>query len=183
MDFEFRIYNIIFEHFDSIKKIMNESIYFYKDIINTVCNKSITKIKKYYSKIEDKNGMLYNLTVIFNLINKLNIHNLWDQKNNNDKNDKSASHKYKKKHRKKFKDYFHRYYKNRISDFLIKIQEINKVDRIMQNDNAIVIILNDFQNIKNIVKNLLWQFKRSRQDQNKFNQYFNSNIFVIELSI
>ena len=49
--FEFRIYNTIFEYFESIKKIISESIYFYKNIVNTACDKVIAKTKKYYSRI------------------------------------------------------------------------------------------------------------------------------------
>ena len=74
--FEFRIYTFIFEHFDSIKKLINESTYLYKNIINTVYDKAITKIKKYYSKTENKSNILYNLTAILNSINKLNMYKL-----------------------------------------------------------------------------------------------------------
>ena len=66
--FEFRFHNIIFEHFDSIKKIMNESTYFYKNIINIVFNKVVTKIKKYYSKTAKKSDILDNLIAILNLL-------------------------------------------------------------------------------------------------------------------
>ena len=53
---------------------MNENLYFYKHIINIVCDKVRTKIKKYYSKAEDKDDMLYNLTAILNFNNKLNMY-------------------------------------------------------------------------------------------------------------
>ena len=66
---EFRIYNVIFKYFESIKEIMSESTYFYKDIINTACDKAIEKTKKYYSRTEDKDGLLYNLAAILNFIN------------------------------------------------------------------------------------------------------------------
>ena len=72
----FRIYKVIFKYFDSIKELMNESIYFYKSIINITCDKTTIKIKKYYSKTENKNDMLYNLTAILNSINKLNLYTL-----------------------------------------------------------------------------------------------------------
>ena len=55
---------------------MNENTYLYKNIINIAYDKIITKAKKYYSKTEDKSGILYNLTVILNFINKLNIYKL-----------------------------------------------------------------------------------------------------------
>ena len=38
--------------------------------------------------------MLHNLFVMLNFINELNIYKLWNQKNNDDKNDENASHEY-----------------------------------------------------------------------------------------
>ena len=55
---------------------MNKNIDLYKNIINTICDKIIIKIKKYYSKTESKNDMLQNLMIILNFTDKLNIYKL-----------------------------------------------------------------------------------------------------------
>ena len=125
---EFRIYNAIFEYFESIKEIISESTYFYKDIINTACDKVIAKTEKCYLRTEDKDGLLYNLVVILNFINKLNMYKIWDQDDNDNHDDKNISQKYEDKRKKKFKNYFRRYYESRVSDFIMKIQEINEIN-------------------------------------------------------
>ena len=45
---------------------------------------------------------------------------------------------------KKFKNYFCYYYEDKISNFMIRIQKVNKIDQVMQNNNIIVIILINF---------------------------------------
>ena len=138
---EFRIYNAIFEHFDAIKEIMSESTYLYKNIINTTCDKAITKTKKYYSRTEDKKDLLYNLTAILNSINKLNMYKSWDQDDDDNDNDENISHEYKERYKKEFKNFFRRYYESRVSDSILNSQKNNEINQIMQKDNAIIIML------------------------------------------
>ena len=107
---------------------MNESKYFYKNIINTAYDKIITKIKKYYSKTIEKRNILYNLIVILNSTNKLNMYKLWNQKDDDDENNENVSYRYKKRYKEKFKNYFRRHYKNGISNFIIRTQRVNEVD-------------------------------------------------------
>ena len=49
------------------------------------------------------------------------MYKLWNQKNDDDKNDENALHEYENKNQKKFKNSFRHHYKGRISNFIIRI--------------------------------------------------------------
>ncbi len=65
---KFRIFDIIFNYFEHLKKIIRVNVYFSTNIVIKICNKVLTKLAKYYSKIKELDNMLYNLVNILDLI-------------------------------------------------------------------------------------------------------------------
>jgi len=73
---EFRVFNAIFNYFEYFKKIIEVNNYFLIDIIIKICNKALTKLAKYYSRIEKLDSILYNLINILNFTQKVNLYKL-----------------------------------------------------------------------------------------------------------
>ncbi len=65
---EFRIFDIIFNYFKYLEKIIRINIYFSKDIVLKICNKALTKLAKYYLRTKELNNILYNLINILDSI-------------------------------------------------------------------------------------------------------------------
>jgi len=65
---KFRVFNIVFNYLNYLKKIITNYNCFLKEIILKACKKSSTKFVKYYLKIKKLNKMLYNLANILNSI-------------------------------------------------------------------------------------------------------------------
>ena len=63
---KFRIFNAIFNYLKYLKKTIEINVCFLTKIVTRACNKALTKLAKYYSKIEELNSILYNLVNILN---------------------------------------------------------------------------------------------------------------------
>ncbi len=73
---EFQIFNTIFNYFKYLEKIIRINIYFSKNIVFKICNKTSTKFAKYYSKIEKLDNILYNLINILDSTQKISLYKL-----------------------------------------------------------------------------------------------------------
>jgi len=72
----FRIFNIVFNYFNYLKKTITNYSCFLREIILKVCKKASTKLVKYYSKTKKLNKMLYNLVNILNSIQELSLYKI-----------------------------------------------------------------------------------------------------------
>jgi len=57
---------VIFNYLEQLKKTIEINVYFLTKIVTRACNKALTKLAKYYSKIKKFNNTLYNLVNILN---------------------------------------------------------------------------------------------------------------------
>jgi len=73
---KFRIFDAIFNYLEYLKKTIKMNIYSLTKIITRACNKALTKLAKYYSKIEELNNILYNFVNILNFTQKLNVYKI-----------------------------------------------------------------------------------------------------------
>ena len=69
-------------------------------IVTRTCNKTLTKLAKYYSKTKELNNILYNFVNILNSTQKLSLYKMWNKKNNNN------TINYETKYKIEFKIYF-----------------------------------------------------------------------------
>jgi hypothetical protein len=74
MHLNFRLFNAFFNYFNAIKRIIRNNAYFSKTLVIKVRELIFTKLAKYYSKIKNKNELIYNLAIILNFIQKLNLY-------------------------------------------------------------------------------------------------------------
>ena len=65
---ELRVFNIIFNYFKYLEKIIRVNIYFLTNIVFKTCNKLLTKFAKYYSRTKKLDNILYNLVDILDFI-------------------------------------------------------------------------------------------------------------------
>jgi len=63
---KFRLFNAFFNYFNAIKKIICDNACFLKTLVIKVCELIFTKLAKYYSKIDDKDKLIYNFVIILN---------------------------------------------------------------------------------------------------------------------
>jgi len=63
---EFRVFDAIFNYLNYLEKIIIDYNCSSREIIIKVCKKALTKLVKYYSKIEEFSKILYNLVNILN---------------------------------------------------------------------------------------------------------------------
>ncbi len=80
--------------------------------------------------MKNKNELIYNLIMILDFTQKLNLYQDWNA-NEND------VHFYYDRYRKKFKNYFHHHYEEKTTTSEVEVQVTSDVDQIMQYDNAI----------------------------------------------
>jgi len=73
---KFRVFNIVFNYLNYLKKIITNYNCFLRKIILKVCKKVLTKFVKYYSKIEKLNKTLYKFINILNSIQKLSLYKI-----------------------------------------------------------------------------------------------------------
>jgi len=73
---EFRVFDAIFNYLKYLEKIIRVNIYFSKNIVIKICNKVLTKLAKYYSRIEELDNILYNFVNILDFTQKVNLHKL-----------------------------------------------------------------------------------------------------------
>jgi len=73
---EFRVFDAIFNYLKYLEKIIRVNIYFSKNIVIKICNKVLTKLAKYYSRIEELDNILYNFVNILDFTQKVNLYKL-----------------------------------------------------------------------------------------------------------
>ncbi len=127
---EFRMFNALFNHLNVIEMIVCNNACTSQALVFQACELTFIKLAKYYSKMKSKDELIYNLIMILNFTQKLNLYQDWDV-NEND------FYFYYNKYRKEFKNYFHHHYEKRITTAEVKAQVTSDVDQIMQYDNAI----------------------------------------------
>ncbi len=127
---EFQMFDALFNHLNVIKMIVRNNACTLQALILWACELAFNKLAKYYFKMKSKDELIYNLAMILDSTQKLNLYQDWDA-NEND------SHFYYNKYRKEFKNYFHHHYKEKTTTAKVKAQVISDVDQIMQYDNAI----------------------------------------------
>ncbi len=73
---EFRVFDAIFNYLKYLEKIIRVNIYFSTNIVIKICNKVLTKLAKYYSRIEELDNILYNFVNILDFTQKVNLYKL-----------------------------------------------------------------------------------------------------------
>jgi hypothetical protein len=61
---EFRLFNVFFNYFNIVKKIIRDNAYFLKTLIIKACELIFTKLAKYYFKTKNKDELIYNFVII-----------------------------------------------------------------------------------------------------------------------
>jgi len=61
---EFRLFNVFFNYFNIVKKIIRDNGYFLKTLIIKACELIFTKLAKYYFKTKNKDELIYNFVII-----------------------------------------------------------------------------------------------------------------------
>jgi len=136
-----RLFNALFNYFDVVKRIIRNNAYSLKTLIIKICELISIKLAKYYSKIKNKDELIYNLAIILDFIQKLNLYQDWNIKNVKKQNFNKIDHFYHDKYKKEFKNYFNCYYKKKITISKVETQRASKINKIMQINNAIVYLL------------------------------------------
>ncbi len=124
------MFDVFFNHLNVIETIVRDNACTSQALVLQACELAFNKLAKYYFKMKNKDELIYNLTMILNSTQKLNLYQDWDV-NEND------SHFYYNKYRKEFKNYFHHYYEEKTTTAKVKAQVTSDVDQIMQYNNAI----------------------------------------------
>ena len=93
-------------------------------LVLQACKLTFNKLAKYYFKMKSKDELIYNLIMILDFTQKLNLYQDWDANENN-------SHFYYDKYRKEFKNYFHHYYEKRTTIAEVRAQVTSDIDQIM----------------------------------------------------
>ncbi len=61
---KFRLFNALFNYFNVVKKIICDNAYFSKTLVIKACELIFTKFAKYYSKIKNKDELIYSFLII-----------------------------------------------------------------------------------------------------------------------
>ncbi len=67
MHLKFRLFDAFFNHFNIVKRIIRDNAYYLKILIIKACKLIFTKLAKYYSRIKNKDKLIYNLVIILDL--------------------------------------------------------------------------------------------------------------------
>jgi len=97
---EFQMFDALFE------TIVRDNACTSQALVLRACKLASNKLAKYYFKTKSKDELIYNLAMILDSTQKLNLYQDWDA-NEND------SHFYYDKYRKEFKNYFYCHYEER----------------------------------------------------------------------
>jgi len=127
---EFQMFDALFNHLNVIETIVRDNACTSQALVLRACELAFNKLAKYYFKTKSKDELIYNLAMILDSTQKLNLYQDWDA-NEND------SHFYYNKYRKEFKNYFHHHYEEKTTIAEVRAQVTSDVDQIMQYDNAI----------------------------------------------
>ncbi len=127
---EFQMFNAFFNHLNVIEMIVRDNACTSQALILWACKLTFNKLAKYYFKMKSKDELIYNLAMILDSTQKLNLYQDWDVNENN-------FHFYYNKYRKEFKNYFCHHYEEKTTTVEVKAQVTSDVDQIMQYDNVI----------------------------------------------
>ena len=160
--------------------MMINTIFLQRATVIKVCQATLNKLSKYYSKTEDSNEIIYNLINIFDLTQKWNLYKTWNENNDQDKKNMIN---YEIKYKKKFKKNFWRHYDS--TDYRKKItRNADQTEKIMQFNNIIACSLLMYaQSIFIIRYFILPQFQRSSSNLIKINRYLCTNVLMKNNSI
>ncbi len=103
---EFQMFDAFFNHLNVIEMIVRDNACTSQALVLRACELTFNKLAKYYFKTKSKDELIYNLTMILNSTQKLNLYQDWDA-------NKNDSHFYYNKYRKEFKNYFHHHYEEK----------------------------------------------------------------------
>jgi len=73
---EFQIFNVIFNYFKYLEKIIRVNVYSSTNIVLKTCNKVSTKLAKYYLWTKELNNTLYNFVNILDFTQKVSLYKL-----------------------------------------------------------------------------------------------------------
>jgi len=121
---EFWMFNALFNHLNVIEMIVCDNACTLQALVLQACKLTFNKLAKYYFKMKSKDELIYNLIMILDFTQKLNLYQDWDANENN-------SHFYYDKYRKEFKNYFHHYYEKRTTIAEVRAQVTSDIDQIM----------------------------------------------------
>ncbi len=124
------MFDALFNHLNVIEMIVCDNACTSQALVLRACELASNKLAKYYFKTKSKDELIYNLAMILDSTQKLNLYQDWDA-NEND------SHFYYDKYRKEFKNYFYHHYEEKTTTAEVRAQVTSNVDQIMQYDNAI----------------------------------------------
>ncbi len=122
---KFWMFDALFNHLNVIETIVRDNACTSQALVLRACELASNKLAKYYFKMKSKDELIYNLAMILDSTQKLNLYQDWDA-NEND------SHFYYDKYRKEFKNYFHHHYEERTTMTEVRAQVTSDVDQIMQ---------------------------------------------------
>ena len=74
MHLKFRLFNALFNYFNVVERIIHNNACFLKTLVIKACELIFTKLAKYYFKTKDKDELIYNLAIILDFIQKLNLY-------------------------------------------------------------------------------------------------------------
>ncbi len=111
---EFQMFNALFNHLNVIETIVRDNACTSQALILRACKLTSNKLAKYYFKMKSKDELIYNLAMILNSTQKLNLYQDWNA-NEND------SHFYYDKYRKEFKNYFHHHYEEKTTTAEVRV--------------------------------------------------------------
>jgi len=71
---EFRMFNALFNHLNVIEMIVCNNACTSQALVFQACELTFIKLAKYYSKMKSKDELIYNLIMILNFTQKLNLY-------------------------------------------------------------------------------------------------------------
>jgi len=60
----FRLFDALFNYFNVIKEVIHNNVYSSKALVIKACKLISTKFAKYYSKIENKDELIYSFVIV-----------------------------------------------------------------------------------------------------------------------
>jgi len=73
MHLKFRLFNALFNNFNVVERIIRNNACSSKTLIIKACELTFTKLAKYYSKIKNKDELIYNLVMNFRSYSKVKL--------------------------------------------------------------------------------------------------------------
>jgi len=71
---KFRMFDALFNHLNVIETIVRDNACISQALVLRACELAFNKLAKYYFKMKSKDELIYNLTMILNFTQKLNLY-------------------------------------------------------------------------------------------------------------